>query len=84
MRRALLIVPACLLLAGCAHTPPVVQVPVAIPCPAPPATIHPYLPIADLRDGESPDNVVRAYAASVEALIGYTRELETLLSGYRR
>lgn len=69
---------------GCASAPRVVELPVPIPCPAPPETTRPHLPIADLHDGDSPDNVVRAYAASVEALLGYARELETLLSGYRR
>ncbi len=73
----------CLLFAGCAHAPPAVEIPVAVPCPAPPQGIRPHLPIADLRSTDSPDNVVRAYAASVETLIGYARELETILSGYR-
>lgn len=74
----------CLLSVGCAHTPSTVEIPVAVPCPAPPATVRPHLPISDLRGTDSPDNVVRAYAASVEALIGYAKELETILSGYRR
>lgn len=74
----------CLLAFGCAHAPPTAEIPVAVPCPAPPATVRPHLPIADLRSTDSPDNVVRAYAASVETLIGYARELETILSGYRR
>ncbi|RJP17895.1 MAG: hypothetical protein C4529_13880 [Deltaproteobacteria bacterium] len=74
----------CLLAMGCAHAPPSVEVPVAVPCPAPPRVVRPHLPISDLRPTDSPDNVVRAYAASVETLIGYARELETILSGYRR
>ncbi len=74
---------AFLLLCGCAHGPATVQVPIAVPCPVPREVARPHLPIADLRPGDAPDNVVRAYAASMETLIGYARELETILSGYR-
>lgn len=84
MKRLAAIAAICLLTSGCAHAPPTAEIPVAVPCPAPPATVRPHLPIADLRSTDSPDNVVKAYAASVETLIGYAKELETILSGYRR
>lgn len=76
--------PAILLLClGCAHAPQVVNVPVAVPCPAPPAIARPHLPIASLRKDDPPAAVMRAYAATVEALSGYARELEAILQGYR-
>lgn len=83
MKRLAAIAAICLLASGCAHAPPSVEVPVAVPCPVPRQVARPHLPIADLRSGDSPDNVVRAYAVSIETLIGYARELETILSGYR-
>ncbi|HEX7121859.1 MAG TPA: hypothetical protein VF178_05755, partial [Gemmatimonadaceae bacterium] len=58
-------------------------VPVALPCPPPPATARPALPIADLKPGDPPDRVVKAYAATVRVLQGYAAELEQLLEGYR-
>ncbi len=84
MRTTAAIAVLCLLAFGCAHAPPAVEIPVAVPCQAPPQVVRPHLPISDLRAADSPDNVVRAYAVSVEALIGYAKELETILSGYRR
>lgn len=75
-----------LLLAGCASAPqpPVeVRVPVPVPCPAPPDTVRPALPLADLTPDSPPDVVLRAYAASIEVLMGYAESVETLLDAYR-
>lgn len=69
-------------LAGCGHTE-YVRVPVAADCPEPPAVTRPTLPIAELDEHAAPATVVRDYAATVEALKGYARYLETILEGYR-
>jgi hypothetical protein len=81
MKRFLM--PILLLCLGCAHAPVVVKEPVAVPCPAPPAIARPHLPIASLRRDDPPAVVMKAYAASLEALSGYARELEAILQGYR-
>lgn len=84
MRHLLLALP---LLAGCAAEPVIrtveVEIPVAVDCPAPPALMRPALPLADITADSSPADVLRAYAATVEALMGYSLELEELLAGYR-
>lgn len=85
MKRFLLFLP---LLAGCTSEPVIrtveVRVPVAAECPAPPSLVRPALPIADLTPESQPADVLRAYAASIEALMGYSQELETVLDGYRK
>ena len=84
MRHWLLCLP---LLAGCAAEPVIrtveVEIPVAVDCPAPPAIARPALPIAGLTPDSQPADVLRAYAATVEALMGYSLELEGVLDGYR-
>lgn len=84
MKRWLICLP---LLAGCTTEPVIrtveVEVPVAVDCPAPPPLVRPALPIADLTPDSQPADVLRAYAATVEALMGYSVELEVLLNGYR-
>ena len=84
MKRWLLCLP---LLAGCAAEPVIrtveVEIPVAVDCPAPPALMRPALPLADIAADSSPADVLRAYAATVEALMGYSLELEGVLDGYR-
>lgn len=85
MMRSILLL-SMVVLAGCAHAPArviTVQVPVAVPCPPPPPVARPHLPLADLPPKSPPADVMRAYAASVEALTGYASELEALLNGYR-
>ncbi len=71
------------LLAGCSTLPRTVEVPVAIPCPAPPKVSRPRLAVGSLLPDSAPAEVVRAYAASMEALAGYAERLETILDGYR-
>lgn len=82
MKKLLLILGLASSLWGCAHET-IVQVPVAVPCPPPPAVSRPHLPIADIRRGEGEAALIKAYAATVEALKGYAEELEALLDGYR-
>lgn len=76
----------CLLifLAGCASSPPAeVRIPVPVQAPQPPEVSRPHLPIADLKKGDPPPLVERAYAASVKALQGYAGQLEQIIDGYR-
>lgn len=69
--------------AACAHQP-AVQVPVAVPCPAPPPVVRPKLLVTGLTQATPPDQVMKALIASLEILAGYAGELETLLDGYRK
>jgi hypothetical protein len=78
-----LVVAAVLLLAGCAtprETIRRVEVPVAVPCPAPAAPPRPHLPLADLPQDATAADIARATAASLEALTGYVAALETLIA----
>ncbi len=70
-------------LAGCSTLPQTVQVPVAVPCTAPPEITRPRLAIGTLRPDSPPADVIRAYAESLEAVAGYAEQLETILYGYR-
>jgi hypothetical protein len=71
------------LLSACTTLPPTVEVPVAIPCPAPPVIARPHLSLGTLRPDSPPAEVIRAYAESLEAVAGYAEQLETVLEGYR-
>ena len=82
-----LIIAVIMLLAACTPAitlPTVVKVPVPVECPAPPVIVRPKLAIADLPPKPAADVYVRAVESSLEALMGYTEELETLLNGYKR
>lgn len=79
-----LVLTAALLVTGCTHVPRTVEVPVALPCPPPPPVVRPTLPIDSLTGTSASSDIVRAYVVTVQKLIDYTRELETLLDGYRR
>jgi hypothetical protein len=74
-----------LLVSGCAtvakvpEAPRVVEVPVAVECPHPKVPERPHLPIADLTDKSEDSDVVKAYAATVQALKDYAAALELLL-----
>lgn len=83
MRRLALIIALAGALCSCSHLPKTVQVPVAVPCKAPPVVARPHLPAADLDAYTPPDQVIKALVASMEILKGYAAELETLLNGYR-
>jgi hypothetical protein len=80
-------------LAGCATTHGVKlttnTIPVAVPLiysPAPVAIPRPELPHLTLtpEDGKVDGKVAQAYAASVAALIGYSKELEKELDNYKK
>lgn len=72
------------LLTGCATTPREVvrrvEVPVATPCPAPVLPPRPHLPLADLPPDPTHADIARATAASLEALTGYARAIETAVA----
>lgn len=73
-----------LLNTACAGSlPRTVEVPVAVPCPAPPQIHRPRLAIGSLTPDTPPAEVVRAYVSTIEALGGYATQLETILDGYR-
>jgi hypothetical protein len=59
MRKIILL---CICLTACAKT---VYVPTQ--CPAPKLPPEPHYPVADLRPGDSPDKVAKAYVASLYA-----------------
>jgi len=80
-----------LILAGCCSTDKVVlttkTIPVAVPLiysPAPPVVPRPDLPHLSLSaaDQKVDGKVVLAYAASIEALIGYSEQLEQIIANY--
>ena len=80
LRLALIAVAA--VLAGCAaprETIRRVEVPVAVPCPAPTLPPRPHLPLADLPPDATDADIARATAASLEAFFGYAQALETLI-----
>ena len=82
MKRVAIIAVA--LLAGCASAPREVirrvEVPVAVPCPAPQRPPRPHLPLADMPQDATAADIARATAASLEALTGYSQSLELLLT----
>ena len=75
---------AAALLAGCASPPREVirrvEVPVAVPCPAPQRPPRPHLPLADMPQDAAAADIARAAAASLEALTGYAQALEGLFA----
>lgn len=74
-------------LCGCASTPqPLperVLVPVPVECPQPEVPPRPALPLSEINEDAPASEVARAYAASVEVLKAYAKQLEALL-GERR
>jgi hypothetical protein len=84
MIRALTALIALALLAGCASAPREVirrvEVPVAVPCPAPTLPPRPHIPLADLPPDATDADIARATAASLEAFSGYVAALETLIA----
>lgn len=61
-----------------------VRVPVPVPCPIPPDVARPELPIFKVGMGATPQDIVRAYAVSVQLLIAYAERLELILEGYKK
>lgn len=90
--KKLTIVLIALLAIGCATTRDVKLVtktiPVAVPLiysPAPPVVTRPSLPHLTITPSDSKidGKVVQAYAGSVEALIGYSEQLEDIIAQYK-
>lgn len=75
-----------LFLTACATcpAPKEVKIPVPVASPNPQIPPKPLLPIAKLKPNSSPDTVIKAYAASVELLQGYSQQLVTILRGYQQ
>lgn len=72
---------------GCKATKPDIErvlVPVIAECPAPNIPDRPSLPLVDLPPDATPEEIVRAYAESLEAVIGHCEQLESLLRGYTK
>lgn len=91
LKKLLVLLLVCVVLAGCATTDKVTlttkSVPVAVPLiysPAPPVIPRPDLPILTVpaADQKVDGKVAQAYAASVEALLGYSKQLEQALANY--
>jgi hypothetical protein len=74
-----------LMLNACAtQSPPKeVEIPIPVNCPAPQIPPKPHLPISNLAPNSSPDTIIKAYASSVELLMGYSNQLITILNGYK-
>lgn len=90
MVKRLLILLAALMLASCATTQHVKLVsrvePIAVPLiysPAPPKISRPTLPITTIKPTDSDGVVVKKYAATIQALIGYSEELEKIVQNYQ-
>ena len=73
------IICVCLVISGCATQTKVV----ATPIPAPPNVERPDLEVFRLKAGDSPDVVVKAYRMTILQLQSYSKQLETILYGYR-
>ncbi|MEM1055167.1 MAG: hypothetical protein AAGI52_06545 [Bacteroidota bacterium] len=91
MKPLVLLLALAMATSGCTRTRTVVEtqvvsvaVPVPVYPPEPPALLRPSLPIQSLDSTATPGVTARAYVASIVALMGYVRELETLLNAYRR
>lgn len=80
---------AVLALAGCASNPNKITSdvkPIAVPIiysPAPPTVARPELPHSTVSAADSDGMVVKKYAASIEALIGYSEQLEAIIKQYQ-
>lgn len=78
-------------LAGCASNPNKIDIttnvkPIAVPIiysPAPPVVARPDLPHLSVATTDTDGVVVKKYAASVEALIGYAEQLEDIVKQYQ-
>ncbi len=94
MKNILKVLAISVLLAGCASTNHNVtlttkSVPVAVPLiysPLPPVVTRPNLPHLTISptDDKIDGKVVQSYAASVEALIGYSEQLEDIVAQYKQ
>lgn len=63
---------------GCRSTP---VKPIPYACPTPPVIARPALPYASIPTDAPDHDVMRAWAATIEALRGYAEQLEVGLRG---
>jgi hypothetical protein len=63
-----IIIGSSLLLAGCTTTKPIE---VTAPCPKPNIPAEPRYPVQDLKQGDQPDKVMKAYVATVQGQQDY-------------
>jgi hypothetical protein len=68
-----------LTLTGCTTTQPIT---VTAPCPKPIIPSEPHYPVQDLRKGDSPAMVMKAYVATVKGQHDYIQQLQSILDGY--
>ena len=79
---------AIVLLSGCATTPrkiTTVTKPIGVPilyCPAPPILIKPALPISNASSNTSDGELVKLYVATIETLVGYINEQQSIIIQY--
>lgn len=71
----------CALLSACATRP--VYVPVVAKCPIPSAPPKLYYPVADLKRGDSPPVVMKAYVSSLTMCIGQNEYMRKKLEAVR-
>ena len=69
-------------LGGCAQ-PQIKTEYITVPIAPPPEIKRPALAIEDLKTGDGPDVVIRAYSITIKALEGYALQLEAVLSAYK-
>ena len=60
-----------------------VEIPVAVPCPAPPALPRPVSAVATLPKDATPSMRAKALLADLASWVGYALEEEQILNGYR-
>jgi hypothetical protein len=67
------------LLTGCATQP----LQVTAPCPKVNLPLEPHYPVSDLKQGDSPATVARAYVATNQLKSDYIAELKHIVGGYK-
>jgi hypothetical protein len=70
-------------LGGCATKPEVKTEYITVPVAPPPEIKRPALAIEDLKTGDGPDVVIRAYSITIKTLEGYAMQLESALNAYK-
>lgn len=73
MKKPLLLL--CLILTACSH-PSTAYLPVPTPCNRETAPPEPRYPVANLRQGDKPSAVAKAYVGTVRLQQGYIKELK--------
>jgi len=70
MNKKLSIMLCALILGGCATKSDVIYIPVSIPCPLPSMPPKYHDPVTDLKTGDSPATVAKAYVISRKMCLG--------------